>query len=396
MFLVIMAMIVTVDVRRRGVRGRQRRPAGCPASSKDRKATYAAAEAGLAYYLNHLQQDPDYWTKCDKVARSERDREEPGQPAVGRRRRGHAHVAHDPRRDRRSTRSSSLDTKTRSHRRLRHDRPAVDHRRVHRHVQDPLHRPPLSGRPAASQHRRHVPARQLPQLRLLHRLREPATRTSIVGLDGARADAERVRRQVPHRARHRRNGCPSRSQISLPRRRQGQRPAAHQRREPLRLRHADVRAREERSTAPRSTRQDRHGRGARAARPGPRARNPTPTALRGQRRRSTRRRPTSSRPTPRRSRMPQSNQKLATSPPSAASCYAGKTIIRLNGTTMDVTNYATGSATTTTGVAWPNNGVLYVDNGLTALHGRVPDGRPTTTRRASAATSTSAAPTRSR
>jgi hypothetical protein len=35
--------------------------------SKDRKVAYAAAEAGLNFYLNHLQQDPDYWTLCDKA-----------------------------------------------------------------------------------------------------------------------------------------------------------------------------------------------------------------------------------------------------------------------------------------------------------------------------------------
>jgi hypothetical protein len=35
--------------------------------SQDRKETYASAEAGLNYYLNHLQQDNDYWTKCDQV-----------------------------------------------------------------------------------------------------------------------------------------------------------------------------------------------------------------------------------------------------------------------------------------------------------------------------------------
>jgi Tfp pilus assembly protein PilX len=29
-----------------------------------RKSSYAAAEAGLNYYLNQLQVDPDYWTKC--------------------------------------------------------------------------------------------------------------------------------------------------------------------------------------------------------------------------------------------------------------------------------------------------------------------------------------------
>jgi hypothetical protein len=35
--------------------------------SKDRKATYAAAEAGLNFYLTHLAQDNDYWTKCENV-----------------------------------------------------------------------------------------------------------------------------------------------------------------------------------------------------------------------------------------------------------------------------------------------------------------------------------------
>ena len=44
--------------------------------------------------------------------------------------------------------------------------------------------------------------------------------------------------------------------------------------------------------------------------------------------------------------------------------YSGKTVVRLNGTTMDVTNYnAAGVATTTTNaVPWPANGVLYVKN----------------------------------
>jgi hypothetical protein len=61
--------------------------------------------------------------------------------------------------------------------------------------------------------------------------------------------------------------------------------------------------------------------------------------------------------------MPQSNQKLADVAKVGGTYYTGKTIIRLNGTSMDVTNYtASGVATTKTGVAWPNNGVLYVDN----------------------------------
>jgi hypothetical protein len=35
--------------------------------SKDRKGSYAAAEAGLNFYLTHLNQDNDYWTKCENV-----------------------------------------------------------------------------------------------------------------------------------------------------------------------------------------------------------------------------------------------------------------------------------------------------------------------------------------
>jgi hypothetical protein len=70
--------------------------------------------------------------------------------------------------------------------------------------------------------------------------------------------------------------------------------------------------------------------------------------------------------------MPQSNQQLADLAKNNGKYYTGKTIIRLNGTTMDVTNYGTGSAVTTTNVAWPNNGVLYVDNGATACTPEVP------------------------
>ena len=46
----------------------------------ERKSDYAAAEAGLNFYLNRLQLDPDYWTKCD-TGRRQRRRAEPGQPA---------------------------------------------------------------------------------------------------------------------------------------------------------------------------------------------------------------------------------------------------------------------------------------------------------------------------
>ena len=35
--------------------------------SQDRKQAYGAAEAGINYYQYHLNQDPDYWTKCTTV-----------------------------------------------------------------------------------------------------------------------------------------------------------------------------------------------------------------------------------------------------------------------------------------------------------------------------------------
>jgi hypothetical protein len=66
MFLVIMAMFLTsmfIAAAFAAANG------DLPVSgdSKNRKSTYAAAEAGLNFYLNHLQQDNDYWTLCDQV-----------------------------------------------------------------------------------------------------------------------------------------------------------------------------------------------------------------------------------------------------------------------------------------------------------------------------------------
>jgi hypothetical protein len=66
MFLVIMAMLLTamfVAAAFAAANG------DLPISgdSRDRKVSYAAAEGGLNFYLNHLQQDNDYWTKCADV-----------------------------------------------------------------------------------------------------------------------------------------------------------------------------------------------------------------------------------------------------------------------------------------------------------------------------------------
>ena len=61
--------------------------------------------------------------------------------------------------------------------------------------------------------------------------------------------------------------------------------------------------------------------------------------------------------------MPSSNDQLADVAEAGGTVYSGKTVLRLKtGGLMDVTNYATGSAITTTNVAWPVNGVLYVKN----------------------------------
>lgn len=66
MFIVIMAMFVTsMFVAAAYAAANGDLPMG--GDSKDRKIAYAAAEAGLNFYLTHLGQDPDYWTKCENV-----------------------------------------------------------------------------------------------------------------------------------------------------------------------------------------------------------------------------------------------------------------------------------------------------------------------------------------
>ena len=62
---------------------------------------------------------------------------------------------------------------------------------------------------------------------------------------------------------------------------------------------------------------------------------------------------------------------------------------------MDVTNFnGDGTSTTTTGVAWPNNGVLYVDNARHVRRASIPTDGQLRRGRRPAATSTSAGPTR--
>ena len=72
-------------------------------------------------------------------------------------------------------------------------------------------------------------------------------------------------------------------------------------------------------------------------------------------------------------KLPASNSALATVAESGGKVYTGKTIIHLRSNVMDVTthNLSTGAATTTTNVAWPGNGVLYVKSGGTCT-GEIP------------------------
>jgi hypothetical protein len=70
--------------------------------------------------------------------------------------------------------------------------------------------------------------------------------------------------------------------------------------------------------------------------------------------------------------MPLSNQSLAQVAELGGRWYAGKTIVRLNKTTMDVQNFKNdGTSTTSLGVPWPANGVLYVKNNG-ACNGEIP------------------------
>jgi hypothetical protein len=66
MFIVIVVMLVTtmfVTAAYAAARG----DLPMSGNSKDRKSSYASAEAGLNFYAFHLNQDSDYWTKCDQV-----------------------------------------------------------------------------------------------------------------------------------------------------------------------------------------------------------------------------------------------------------------------------------------------------------------------------------------
>ena len=67
MAAVMLVMLATSILAGRRVRGRRRATSRSPATSQDRKQAYAAAEAGIEYYLYQLTRDNDYWTNCADV-----------------------------------------------------------------------------------------------------------------------------------------------------------------------------------------------------------------------------------------------------------------------------------------------------------------------------------------
>jgi hypothetical protein len=69
MFLVIMAMFVTSMFVAAGFAAADG-DIHLSGKTKDRKSAYAAAEAGLNFYLTHLNQDSDYWTNCENVPKA--------------------------------------------------------------------------------------------------------------------------------------------------------------------------------------------------------------------------------------------------------------------------------------------------------------------------------------
>ena len=142
-----------VDVRRRRLRGRQRRPSDLSVDSKERKSTYAAAEAGLGYYLKHLRsRTPTSGRSATPAAAPNAAENSPVNQqwdGVGSR---HAPLAQDPGLAAEYT-IELLHTP--SYTKCETDQEAgLDDRHVQRHVQGPRHGPRDRGRTSSqAQHR---------------------------------------------------------------------------------------------------------------------------------------------------------------------------------------------------------------------------------------------------
>jgi hypothetical protein len=363
MFSVIMAMFVTamfVAASFAAVNG------DLPVSgaSKDRKATYAAAEAGLNFYLNHLQQDPDYWTLCDKAPDPNATEKSPInlQWDGG---------GTDPRTWRTIPGSTAqytielLDTKNfTSTGCVRTDqRSIIDESTGTFRIR-------FTGRPhPGSNVRRSIVTtfRRDSFLNFVYYTQYESQDPASIVDSTARATAISKCADKVRSARIA-AGCPSTVSISFPDNDKVNGPL-HTQDESVYV-CGDV-------TFGRSVKMD--GTAMNPMNDRVEVRGPGPAHLANPNGGSgcndgtvvnTERTPKDFILNAPDVQMPQSNQKLADVAAIGGAIYKGKTIVRLNGSTMDVTNFsASGTPTTTTGVAWPNNGVLYVDNAVGTCQG---------------------------
>jgi hypothetical protein len=352
MFIVIMAMAVTALFVAAGFAAAN---GDLPVSgaSKDRKATYAAAEAGLAYYLNHLQQDPDYWTLCDKAPDPNLTEKSPINlqwDGVGEDKRVWRTV---PGSQAQYT-IELLDTKKFLDGCVRNDqRSIIDESTGTFRIR-------FTGRPYAtsSLHRSIVATfRRDSFLNFVYYTQYESQDPSSIVDSAARATAT-ARCADKVRSVRISLGCPSTVSISFPDNDKINGPLHTQDESVYVCGDVTFGRSVKMDGTPMDPMNDRlEVRGGGPAH----LRNPDGgddcddnTKINRVPKEFTLNAPDV--------QMPQSNQKLADVAALNGKVYTGKTIIRLNGTTMDVTNYDGGTAATTTGVAWPNNGVIYVDN----------------------------------
>jgi hypothetical protein len=358
MFIVIMTMAVTtlfVAAAFAAANGDLPQSGG----SQDRKATYAAAEAGMAYYLNHLQQDPDYWTLCDKAPDPNTSEKSP----VSLQWDG---VGADPRVWRTVPGGTTqyaielLDTKNYPNGCVTTDQKSIIDE------SSGTFKIRVTGRPTpTSTQRRSIVAtfRRDSFLNFVYFTEFEDIDPNALSDSTARAAAlaKCADKYRTARASGTTNGCSINNEITFPN--------ADKVNGPLHTNDESLLA----CGTPTFGRDKTIGGAAMNPKTdtievrGPLPGHTAKTQTTGCTDNAVVNTPTGKfTPNAKYLAMPQSNQKLADIATIGGKLYTGKTIIRLNGASMDVTNYGTGSAVTTTNVAWPNNGVLYVDNGTTA------------------------------
>jgi hypothetical protein len=332
-------------------------------AAKDRKVSYAAAEAGLNYYLNHLQQDPDYWTLCDKAPDPNATEKSP----VNLQWDG---AGADPRVWRSVPGASSqytielLDTKNFPNGCVQTDqRSIIDESSGSFKIR-------FTGRPfATSKQRRSIVATFRRDSFL-----DYVWYTKYENQDGASLSDSTVRKAVADKCADRFRsariaaGCPTSTALTFLNMDRVNGPL-HTEDESLYACGSPVFGRAK-TMAGVTINPPIDAIEVRGPLPGHR-KNPDTDCDDD----SVTNSPLGTfTPNAPEVAMPSSNQKLADVANNDGVYYRGKTIIRLNGTSMDVTNYtATGVATTKSAQPWPDNGVLYVDNTATgACQGEIP------------------------